>query len=63
LTNHLAEIDSTAKERMSLLTTQMKERDGVTETLKQNDQMKWIRMMNNITHSSEEVILDELIYS
>ena len=39
LVKHLNEIDDTANQRMELLTLQMKERQGVNETLKARDQM------------------------
>ena len=35
---------------------------GVTEQLKAQDQMAWVRAMNNIRSAAEEVILDELMY-
>ena len=36
--------------------------DNLTEELKQNNQMKWVQMMNNIKNSAEEIVLKELIY-
>ena len=63
LNQHLAEIEQTANERMECLIVQMAERQGVTETLKAADQIKWIGLMNNIRQSAEEIILDELIYN
>lgn len=36
---------------------QMIEKQGVTEELKAQDQMKWVRLMNNIKASAEEIIL------
>jgi len=57
------EIDRKADEMMERLTTQMAQSEGVTESLKATDQMKWVGMMNNIRHSAEEIVLKELIYS
>lgn len=48
---------------MERLTRQMAEKQGVTERLKAEDQMKWVQMMNSIRHSAEEVILNDLIYA
>ena len=63
LNGHLEEIDRTASEMMNRLTTELAKAQGVTESLKASNQMKWVGLMNNIRHSAEEVILTELIYS
>lgn len=62
LNTHLMEIEQTAVSRMEQLTAQMAQTEGVTEELKASDQMKWVGLMNNIRHSAEEVVLNELIY-
>lgn len=41
----------------------MAECEGVTETLKAQDQMEWIDRMNNIRSRVTEVVNHELIYS
>jgi len=41
---------------------QMTEKQGVTEELKAQDQMKWVRLMNNIKASAEEIILKNMVY-
>jgi hypothetical protein len=63
LNAHLTEIEQTAYERMELLVSQMAAARGVTEEMKASDQMKWVGMMNNIHHSAEETILQDLIYA
>ena len=63
LVKHLNEIDDTANQRMELLTLQMKERQGVNETLKARDQMAWVGACNNIRNAAGEIVLSELIYS
>ena len=40
---------------------QVVERQGVTEELKVQDQMKWVRLMNNIKASAEEIVLKNLV--
>ncbi len=35
---------------------------GITEELKENDQMKWVGLMNNVRSAAEEIIVQELIY-
>ena len=63
LNSHLAEIQQTAQRRMEQIVAQMAKAQGVTEELKASDPMKWTGLMNNIRHSAEETILNELIYS
>ncbi|MEG0693722.1 MAG: TnpV protein [Oscillospiraceae bacterium] len=63
LNEHLMDIEKQAYEMMENLTSQMKQSQGVTEQMKQADQMKWVQMMNNIRHSAEETVLSDLIYA
>ena len=63
LNSHLEEIDRKADEMMERLTTQMAQSEGVTESLKAKDQMKWVGMMNNIRQRAEETVMAELIYA
>lgn len=62
LFEHLAEIDRTCHERIELITMQMAEREGVTETLKAADQFEWIIRMSSIQSRVEEIVLSELVY-
>ena len=52
-----------AEERMEMLTSQMAATEGVTEQLKEADQMLWVAKMNSIRNRAEEVVLGELVYS
>ena len=63
LNSHLAEIQRTAEKRVAEITKQMKKDLGVTEELKEKDQMKWVGLMNNIKASAEEIVMTELIQS
>lgn len=63
LTTHLADIKENAHSRMELLVKQMAEQQGITEQLKSSDSLKWLQAMNNIYHSAQEIVFDELIYS
>ena len=47
---------------MEMLMEQMAEKQGVTEELKVQNQMKWVRLMNNIKASAEEKVLRETLY-
>ena len=62
LNEHLHEIDTQCYERVELLVEQMKVRVGITEELKNADQMKWVGLMNNMKSSAEEIVLKELVY-
>ena len=63
LNSHLEEVDRQAQKMLDDLTEQMKALNGVTESLKAEDQMQWVQMINSIRHSAEEVILNDLIYA
>ena len=56
LNEHLNQIDQEVREQVETLMEQMIEKQGVTEELKAQDQMKWVRLMNNIKVSAEEII-------
>ena len=63
LNSHLEEIDQTADEMLERLMNQMAQAEGVTETLKAQNQMEWVARMNNIRSRAEEMILNDLIYA
>ena len=63
LNAHLEEIDRSANEMFDLLMKQYAERESVTEELKAEDQMEWVRRMNSIRDRVEEIIYSELIYN
>ena len=63
LSAHLEEIDRSANEMFELLMKQYAAREGVTEELKAQNQMEWVRRMNSIRERTEEVINKELIQS
>ena len=62
LNEYLHEDDTQCYEREELLVEQMKVRVGITEELKNADQMKWVGLMNNMKSSAEEIVLKELVY-
>ena len=41
---------------------QMAEKQGVTEQVKMQDQMKWVGLMNKVKASAEEIVLKERVY-
>ena len=63
LKKHLLIIQEQAEERFDLLFAQMAEKEGVAERLKAENQMLWVRRMNNIRARAEEIVLNDMIYS
>ncbi|MBO4939326.1 MAG: TnpV protein [Oscillospiraceae bacterium] len=63
LTEHLAEIEQTAKTMVSRSVQRMAEAEGLTEQMKEADPMRWTGLMNNLKHSAEEQVLKDLIYA
>ena len=61
LNEHLNQIDQEVREQVETLMEQMTEKQGVTEELKAQDQMKWVRLMNNIKASAEGIVLKNLV--
>ena len=59
---HLNRVDQEAREQVKIMLKQMTEKQGVNENLKRQDQMKWVRLMNNIKVSAEEIVLKERVY-
>lgn len=59
---YLRNIDTQANEQLELLIQQMAEAEGVTERLKAENQMKWVRQMSSIRARAEAVINSELIW-
>ena len=62
LNEHLNQTDKEAREQVEMLMEQMAEKQDVTEELKAQDQMKWVRLMNNIKASAEEIVLKNMVY-
>lgn len=63
LWKHCLEIQEQAEQRMDLLIEQMAKAEGVNDELKATNQMLWVQKMNNIKHSAEEIVVQELIYT
>ena len=62
LTEHLNQVDKETREKVEMLVEQMAERWGVTEELKMQDQMEWVRRMNNIKTNAEEIVCKNIIF-
>ena len=62
LWTYLADINEQAQQRMEVLIRQMKNTEGVTEELKEANQMEWVQRISNIQHHIEIILLNELIH-
>ena len=62
LTAHLNRVDQEAREQVKIMLKQMAEKQGVTEQMKMQDQMKWVGLMNSIKACAEEIVLKERVY-
>ncbi len=63
LNAHLTEIDRQAEGLFFRLVNQMAEREGVTERLKAENQMEWVRQMNSIRNRVSEIVYAKIIFS
>lgn len=63
LTNHLVSVSSEAENKVSLLVENYKRIDKLTEKNKANNQLEWVKMMNNYKNIAEEIVLKEPIYN
>ena len=63
LWTHLTEVDEQASDMFSRLVEHMKVNEGVTEQLKDENQMKWVARMNNIEARAREIVNHELIFT
>ena len=62
LNSYLYDVNSQAEEMFETLTNQFKRAENITEQLKSDNQMKWVRLMNNIRNRATEIVNTELIY-
>ena len=62
LDSHLADVNEQAQERFELIEAQMRSAEGVTEDLKAQNPMEWVRRANNIRNRAQEIVSNELVY-
>ena len=63
LWEQLAEIESACQTRLERIISALAKSEGVTESLKEMNQLEWVCKMNSIRSRSEEIVLSELIYT
>lgn len=62
LGGHLADIEEQAQESFLRLVEQYADTEGVTEALKADDPMAWVRKMNGIRNRANEIVMQEIVY-
>ena len=63
LTNHLFSVSIEAEERLkTLMDNYIKNDEKLSEKSKENNQIEWVKLMNNYKNTAKEIILKELIY-
>lgn len=63
LNSYLADVDEQAEETFSRLVKQLAEKENVTEKLKAENQMLWVRKINSIRNRALEIVNSELIFT
>lgn len=63
LTNHLLSVSIECEERLkTLMDNYIKNDEKLSEKSKENNQIEWVKLMNNYKNNAEEIILKEIIY-
>ena len=63
LNTYLADIDRQAQERFERLIEGMKQAQGITERLKEENALEWIGQLNSIRACAREIVNEEIIYA
>ncbi len=63
LNGYLADINKQAQEMYERITVQMAIKEGITEDLKEEDQIEWVRRIGNIQNRAREIVYSEIIYN
>ena len=62
LHEHLVKINEETKSKINELINLLSKQENVNENLKENNQLEWVKRMNNIKNRAEEIALNEIIY-
>ena len=63
LNSYLAELNEQAKDMFFRIVEELAEKEGITETLKAENQMLWVQRMNAVRETATEIINNDLIYA
>ncbi len=61
LNDYLADVNEQSEAMFSRLVEKLAEKENVTEALKADNAMEWVRKMNNIRSRANEIVLNDLI--
>lgn len=59
---YLADINRQAEEMFSRLVKELAEKEGITETLKAENQMLWVQRMNAVQETATEIVNNDLVF-
>ena len=62
LNDYLADLNEQAENMFFRLVKELAEKEGITETLKAENQMLWVRRMNAVRETATEIVNNDLIY-
>ena len=60
--DYLLQLNRDAEDTFNRLVKQIAEREGVTDKLKEDNQMEWVARMNNIRNRATEIVNHDMIY-
>ena len=63
LNGYLAYLNEQAEDMFSRLVKELAEKEGITETLKAENQILWVQRMNAVRETATEIINNDLIYA
>lgn len=63
LNDYLADLNEQAENMFCRVVKELAEKEGVTESLKAENQMLWVQRMNTLRETATEIINHELIYA
>lgn len=61
LYSYLSDIETQALNKLDLLVIQLAEKEGINDQLKEQNQLAWVKAMNNIRNRAEEIVNKELL--
>ena len=62
LGSYLADLNEQAEDMFFRLVNELAEKEGITETLKAENQMLWVQRMNTVRETATEIVNNDLIY-
>ena len=62
LNGYLADLDKQAEDMFFRLVKQIAEKEGITETLKAENQMLWVQRMNAVQETATEIVNNDLVF-